>query len=77
MQTTPRNDATTPTSDASKAKPGSTHFWLAALAGAVIIAIVAIVAAAGRNDDRGIRGPADQAAPDAPHDEKVPPSAKR
>lgn len=54
---------------------GKKRLWLALLAAAVIIAATSIVGALGGREDRGVRGPADQGAP-APHDDKVPPSAK-
>jgi hypothetical protein len=49
--------------------------WWSLLAAFVLIVGLAIVGAATRNDDRGIR--ADQGAPDAPRSEKVPPSGER
>jgi hypothetical protein len=60
-----------------EARRGSNRLWWALLAGFVLVLGVAIFGAATRNEDRGIRGPADQGAPDAPRSEKVPPSAER
>jgi hypothetical protein len=60
-----------------EARRGSNRLWWALLAGFVLILGVAVLGAATRDEDRGIRGPADQGAPDAPRSEKVPPSAER
>jgi hypothetical protein len=60
-----------------EARRGSNGLWWALFAAFVLLVGASIVGAATRNDDRGIRGPADQGAPEAPRDEKVPPSAKR
>ena len=59
------------------ARRGSNAVWWGLLAAFGVIVAAAIVGAAIRNEDRGVRGPADQAAPDAPRSEKVPVSAER
>jgi hypothetical protein len=74
--TEPSGDAS-PAVASREARRGSNRLWWALLAAFVLLLGVSIVGAARRNDDRGIRGPADQGAPEAPRDEKVPPSAKR
>jgi hypothetical protein len=63
--------------EAKASRSGAKTIWLALLAAAIIVALLAVVGAATRTHDRGVRGPADQGAPDAPKDEKVPPSAAR
>lgn len=70
-------DALSAAATSGDARRGSNVMWWSLLAAFVVIVGLAIVGAALRNDDRGIRGPGDQAAPDAPRSEKVRPSAVR
>jgi hypothetical protein len=60
-----------------EARRGSNRLWWSLLAAFVLIVGLAVAGVASRTSDRGIRGPADQGAPDAPRSEKVPPSAER
>ena len=57
-----------------QARRGSNWLWLPLLAAALIILGIAVVAALNRNDDSGVRGPADEAAPNAARNATVPPA---
>ena len=57
-----------------QARRGSSWIWLPLLAVALIILGMAVVGAMSRNDDSGVRGPADEAAPHAPRNATVPPA---
>lgn len=59
----------------AEARKGSSWVWWGMLVAIVVIIGTAIFGAAQRNDDRGIRGPADQGGVDTPREEKVPPSS--
>jgi hypothetical protein len=59
------------------ARRGAAWVWLGLLAAIAVICAGAIVAAISSSEDRGVRGPGDQASPDAPREEKVPPSTGR
>jgi hypothetical protein len=51
------------------------RLWWPVLLFVAICAAIAVVAAVSNGPDRGVRGPADQGAPGAPRQEKVPPSS--
>jgi hypothetical protein len=62
----------------SRARDGASWFWVSLMIGVVVIVASAIAGAVWNSGrDRGVRGPADQGAPDAPRSEKVPPSTGR
>lgn len=61
-----------------QSRGGANRFWWPVLAAVIaVIGVVAVGAALSSSRDRGVRGPADQGAPDAPAQEKVRPSSSR
>ncbi|HEY8947120.1 MAG TPA: hypothetical protein VIM73_22905 [Polyangiaceae bacterium] len=59
------------------ARRDASWVWIGLLVAIAVICGGAIIAAVSSSEDRGVRGPGDQASPDAPREEKVPPSTGR